>query len=84
VHQYQRDDIGDGTIQANLGDYFVAVRLMERPFFHSLYGMHPNIIEVVEAIKELDGVTVGPIETRTLMDHLGWRKSKVCFGGRNR
>jgi hypothetical protein len=77
LHQYQRDQIAEGTIQANLGDYFVAVCLMEQAFFHSLYGMHPNTIEIVEAIKELDGTTIGSIETRTLMDHLGWGKSKV-------
>ena len=78
MHQYQRDQIADGTIEANLGDYFVAVCLMEQAFFHSLYGMHPNTIEIVEAIKELDRTTIGPIETRTLMDPLtGWGKLKV-------
>jgi hypothetical protein len=49
---------------------------MEQAFFHSLYGMHPNTVEIVEAIIELD--SIGSIETRTLMDHLGgWTKSKV-------
>ena len=78
LHQYQRDPIADGIIEANLGDYFIAVCLMEQAFFHSLYDMHPNTVAIVEAIKELDGTTIGSIQTRTLMDHLtGWGKSKV-------
>src|SRR5262249_1648529 len=54
LHQYQRNHVNNDKIEANLADYYIAIILMEDAFFNSLYGMHPNTVQTMEAIKAID------------------------------
>jgi len=76
LHLYQRKTKG-GYIEANLADYFYAKTLLKDAFFGSLYGVHPNTQKLMDAIKDLYLETGDRIPTKSLIEHLGWTKSKI-------
>jgi hypothetical protein len=79
LHQFQRGKNPAGKVVANLADYYNAKVLFEDIFFHSLYGIHPNTQALIDAITKLSGNLGGQltINTKLLMDELGWVKSKI-------
>jgi hypothetical protein len=82
LHRFQRPQMDDGVIIANLEDYFFVKVLFEQAFFNSLFGVNPNTRTIMEAIRQLctpdeNGFGNLYVTTDQLLDYLDWDKSKL-------
>ena len=84
--QQHRGHHDDGAIEAKLADYYVAKTIAEEALVISLYGLHPNTLKIIEAIKVLSAkrrngsaipVDEVIISTDELADYLGRAKSTI-------